>query len=33
MFGESLMVAPVLIVAKEVKKTMSMYFLQGVWFD
>lgn len=33
MFGESLMAAPVLIAAKKMKKTVSVYFLQGVWFD
>ena len=33
MFGESLMVAPVLMAANDMKATMSVYFPTGVWFD
>jgi alpha-D-xyloside xylohydrolase len=33
MFGESLMVAPVLMARAEMRRTMSVYFPKGVWFD
>jgi alpha-glucosidase (family GH31 glycosyl hydrolase) len=33
MLGGGRMVAPVLMAAKEMKRTMSVHFLQGVWFD
>ena len=33
LFGESLMVAPVLVAAKDMGTTMTVYFPKGVWFD
>ena len=33
LFGENLMVAPVLIARKDMRATMSVYFPKGVWFD
>ena len=33
LFGESLMIAPVLVAFKDTGATMSVYFPKGVWFD